>query len=189
MRQQNSVVSDEGLENHPFQHHLEVGEVLIWVGRPDKTDFMRQSWRGCYIAVGLLCLFLVSIIGNDIYSPSPVNDFFLVMFGVLVPLTIWMFVSFTRSGYDSAPWYALTDRRLFAATPDEGSPVIHKTKLDNIKDIFVPRCDDMIGTVRCTCHVSIPNLWSKTLNVENVQCPQRIAEMITEAKCRIVAGV
>lgn len=189
MPKQNTVASDEGLENHPFKSYLELGEVVLWAGRPDKTDFMRRSWRGCYIAVSLLCLFLISMIGSDLYSPSPVDNFFLVMFGILVPLTVWMFVSFARSSYESAPWYALTDRRLFAATPDEGSPVIHKTKLSNINDVFVPQCSDGIGTVRCSCHAAIPSLWSKTLNLENIQYPQRIAEMITEAKCRIPAGV
>jgi len=189
MQQQNSVVFGEEREDHPFKSYFEPGEVILWVGRPDKADFARRSWRSCYIAVGLLCLFLISVVGCDICFPSPSSDFSLATFGILVPLTIWMFVSFARSNYESAPWYALTNRRLFAATPDEGSPVIHKTELGNIKDVFVLKCENDVGTVRCSCHAAIASLWSKMLNIENTQHPQRIAEMITEAKCRIAARV
>ena len=93
---------------------------------------------------------------------------------------------FTVNSYRYAPWYALTDRHVLVAILDEGSFVVRKTELSNIKSISVNKTCPEVGTVMCRCHYLIVSLMSKTMRLEHINEPDAIAELILEAKQRIL---
>ena len=184
-----SILPSDDLRDNPFTSWLGADEPLLWVGRPDKAVFMRRQRRGLYVGTVLVCLLMASIFFQKVFTPNRANDFFFLMFLILLPMTLVLGVYFTRNAYQYAPWYALTHRRLFAATPDEGSFTIHRTDLNNIKGVLVRGQNADVGTVCCWCHVIIPSLMSSTMRLEGIKQPERVAALITEATRRVPAVV
>ena len=135
---QNTMLPDD-LRDHPFTPGLEADEPLLWGGRPDESVFMRQQRCGLYVGAVLGCLLLASRLFAKVYTPSPIADFFFIMYLILLPTTLALGVYFTRNAYQYAPWYALTHQHLCAATPDGSGFVAHRMGLNNIKGVLEPR--------------------------------------------------
>ena len=179
----------DDLTDHPFTPRIEADEPLLWVGRVDKAVFKRQQRRGLSLGAVLGCFLMASVSFQKVYTPCPANDFFFVMFLILLPITLALGIYFTRNAYRYASWYALTHQHLFAATPDGSGFVVHRTGLNNIKSALVRGQNADVGTVLCSCHGIVPSLMSRTLRLEGVKQPGRIAALITEAMQRTFAVV
>ena len=173
--------------SNPFIEHLQPHELLVWVAQPDKIVYTQRSWRyfrggavfGCFVtaacALGLL------------FPDDRFQRAFCIFFLIILPIILAMGLYFTVNSYRYAPWYALTDRHVLVAILDEGSFVVRKTELSNIKSISVNKTCPEVGTVMCRCHYLIVSLMSKTMRLEHINEPDAIAELILEAKQRMFA--
>lgn len=184
-----TFVPGEGIANHPFGSALERGESLLWIGRPDQPVYVRRGWQQFRAGIGLWCLLVASsAFAGFVYPANRFDEFACVFFLILLPLLFWMGVCYFKESYYYAPWYALTDRRVLAATPGDGDFVVHKTGLSNVTDVSVQGAQAGVGTVRCRCYYSVPTLLSKNLRLENVSDPESIRGLILEAKHRASEG-
>lgn len=189
LSQTQGIVLSDDLRDHPFAPRLEADDPLLWVGRPDEAAYIRRQRRGLSVGVVLGCLLMASCLFTKLYNPSPADDFFLIMYLILLPMTLIMGICFTKNACQYAPWYALTHRHLFAATPDDNGFMIHRTDLNNIKGVLVRGQNADVGMVCCSCYGIIPSLMSRTLRLEGIKQPEIVAVLIAEAMQRALAVV
>lgn len=169
-------------DDHPFSVQYGTDKGFIWIGRPNKTSYMRRKWLQFRATFVVGCTIASICVSGKILSSDPFQSAMCTFMLAVLPLLLVMGIYFVRNSYKEAPWYALTDLHLLAATPDEGDFVIHKTELSNIKSVLVDGDCPEVGTVRCLCYDMVFTLVSKNLKLENIDQPRSIADLILEAQ-------
>lgn len=174
------------MTDHPFSAQCGTDKRFIWIGRPNETRYMRRKWLQFRVTFVVGCAIASICVLGKIHSSDPFQSAVCTFMLAVLPVLLVVGICFTRNSYKEAAWYALTDSHLLAATPDEGSFVIHKTELSNIKSVLVESNCLEVGTVRCLCYDMIFTLMSKNLKLENIDQPRNVADLILEAQHHLI---
>ncbi len=167
-----------GIEHNPFEEHISGDEVLLWVSRSDKMAYMKKQWR--HFRAGIVIGSIVAIASTlgEIYPSSRFQEAFCIFMLLVLPIILAMGIYFVLDSYRYAPWYGLTNMRLFVANLEEGSFVVRATDFSNIKSISVKEIYPDVGTVCCVCYSVISTHTDKNVGLENIRSPNAIVELI-----------
>ena len=171
-------MSVNSVEQNPFENQISVDELLLWVSRPDKTVYMRKQWRHFRVGVAIGSIVAIASVLGKIYPSNPFQEASCIFMLIILPIIFVMGVYLVLDSYSYAPWYALTNARLFVANLEEGGFVVHTMDISNIKSISVGKTCSDVGTVRCVCYSTSPTSTSRTLILENVSSPSIVMELI-----------
>ena len=176
---------------HPFEQKLQPGEVLLWMGRPDKqvyTSANREWHRVAKVCALAIVPSLVAVIGV-IFSSDLLGRYASVSLLIAVPLIT--FILLAPADYQQASWYAFSRENVFLAYWDEGDFVVHHTNISNVKEITVKglkydksTADHDIGSIQCVCASMIPTLLSKRFSFDSIENLAHVQPLLVNAIIR-----
>lgn len=142
------------MEAFRFGNQLLPDEYVLWHGQPDKEAFQRGEkrlvglivWFGLALsaAYGLLIIHLHGLVFIASHGSLPI--FFLAL--ALLVKVVFRFTGSSAGRY----WYAVTDQRVFAEMPDEGSQTTIIVPLCDIKRLSLQQKSGVLGTIEITAN-------------------------------------
>ena len=174
---------------HPFEQKLQPGEVLLWMGRPDKQVYTSASteWHHAERVCALAAIPFTAAVMGVIFNPDLLGRYTSAVLLIAVPVITFMLLS--PADYQQASWYAFSNENVFLAYWDEGDFVVHQTNISNVKEIYIKGLkydkvteDHSIGSIQCVCASMIPTLLSKRFSFDSIENSAHVQSLLVNAK-------
>lgn len=133
-----------------FDSQLLPGERVLWQGQPDKEAFARGGRCLVNWVVGSVIAWAV-VFSADFVSRHGIPGF--LHGGVKIPAVPLVLALLTKVVFIFAPssagnyWYAITNQRIFAEFPDEGSQTTIILNLGDVTKVSLRQKGNASGTV------------------------------------------
>ena len=141
---------DELMETSRFDNQLLPGERVLWYGQPDKEAFAHGEQRLINWTVGFIVVWAiifsvydVSKYGISHFLPGGVKILAVPLVLALLIVVVSVFAPSRAGDY----WYAVTNQRIFAEMPDEGSQTVIALLLSDVIKTSLQQKGNALGTV------------------------------------------
>ena len=120
-----------------FDKHLLPNENILWAGQPDEITFHKEELRLGSFIMWLILAWSIAygvrmIWQHGLLHSHPLGWLILTGSGLVAAILLKLMITFSRSNARYY-WYAVTDARVLAEIPDEGS---HSIISINLSDVY-----------------------------------------------------
>ena len=122
-----------------FESQLLPDEIILWAGQPEKNAFGQNESRLTNLIIGYILAWSFAWEARMIWVHGlSFSHLMLTISGLAAALSIKILFKFTASNAGSY-WYAVTDRRVLAEFPDDGSHTLFAMNLIDVSSLSLKR--------------------------------------------------
>ena len=122
-----------------FESQLLADEIILWAGQPEKNAFGQNESRLTNLIIGYILAWSFAWEARMIWVHGlSFSHLMLTISGLAAALSIKILFKFTASNAGSY-WYAVTDRRVLAEFPDDGSHTLFAMNLIDVSSLSLKR--------------------------------------------------
>ena len=163
-----------------FDDQLMPNESILWSGQPQEDTFHGKELRLGNGVVWFIATWTLLYGAKALWRHGPSyshGDAALVLTGLAFAILIKLLSRFSRSSAGRY-WYAVTDKRVLAEFPDDGSQTVISLNIGSISKVTLEHEEGDVGTIAITTSTH----YSKRVQFEyisDVRCVYNLLKQLT----------